>query len=124
MDCNGAGLGPLSWRGVGEARAAGLRQVLHVGAHGLLLALNVLHQLFERPRRALISSTRVVERLNLAGDLIDLAALRILLGLNLLLHGVEVDGHSVDGVGALLDEILHDAHALVVGLLEAGDGVL
>ncbi len=32
--------------------------------------------------------------------------------------------HPVDGVGALLDEVLHDAHALVVGLLEAGDGVL
>ncbi len=34
------------------------------------------------------------------------------------------DCHLVDGVGALLDEILHDAHALVVRLLEASDRVL
>ena len=66
----------------------------------------------------------VVQRLDLPGDLVDLSALRLLLGLHLLVQGVDGDGHLVDGVGALLDEVLHDAHALVVGLLKACDGVL
>ena len=43
---------------------------------------------------------------------------------HLLLQVVHVGRHLVDGVGALLDEVLHDAHALVVGLLEARDGIL
>ena len=47
-----------------------------------------------------------------------------LLGLHLFLQAFDDDAHLVDGVGALLDEILHDAHALVVGLLQARDGVL
>ena len=42
----------------------------------------------------------------------------------LLLQAADGDGHLVDGVGGLLDEVLEDAHALVVGLLEARDGVL
>jgi hypothetical protein len=37
---------------------------------------------------------------------------------------VDGDRHSVHGVGSLLDEIFHHAHALVVGLLKARDGVL
>jgi hypothetical protein len=37
------------------------------------------------------------------------------------IHG---EGHFVDRVGILLDQVLEDAHALVVGLLEPGDGLL
>ena len=40
------------------------------------------------------------------------------------MKGVDGDRHLIDGVGALLDEVFHDAHALVVGLLKAGDCVL
>src|SRR5260370_42003265 len=40
------------------------------------------------------------------------------------MKGVDGDRHLIDRVGALLDEVFHDAHALVVGLLEAGDRVL
>ena len=107
-----------------RASTAGLRLILHVGVDGLLLALNVLYQLLERPEAGLDFVNGVVEGLDLAGDLIDLSGLRLLLGLHLLMQRVDGDGHSVDGVGALLDEVLHDAHALVVGLLEAGNGVL
>ncbi len=96
----------------------------HVGAHRLLLALNILHQLLETCETRLHLVERIVHGLNLAGDLIELAVLHVLLGLHLRLQGLHVDGHLVDGVGALRDEILHDAHALVVGLLEAGYGVL
>ena len=34
------------------------------------------------------------------------------------------NGHFIDGVGALLDEVFDDAHALVIGLLQPGDCVL
>ncbi len=66
----------------------------------------------------------VVHGLNLAGDLVDLVVLRVLLLQHLLLQIVHVGRHLVDRIGALLDEILHDAHALVIGLLETGDGIL
>jgi hypothetical protein len=46
------------------------------------------------------------------------------LGLHLVVKCIEGDGHLVDGVRALLDEIFHDSHALVVRLLETGNGVL
>ena len=48
----------------------------------------------------------------------------LLLSLHLFLQAFDDCAHLIDGVGALLDEILHDTHALVVGLLQAGDGVL
>ena len=118
---------PVRLTGHGSGRGSSrlrLRHVLHVGVHGLLLALNVLHQLLQRAEARLDLVDRVVERLDLAGDLVDLAVLRLLLGLHLFLQTVERDGHLVDGVGALLDEVLHDAHALVVGLLQARDRVL
>ena len=96
----------------------------HAGAHRLLLVLDILGQLFKTAETGFELVERVVEGLDLAGDLIDLGALRFLLGLHLLLYGVQIGGHLVDGVGALLDEVLHDAHAFVVGLLQPGDGVL
>jgi len=43
---------------------------------------------------------------------------------NLLLHGVDGGRHLVDRICALLDEVLEDSHALVIGLLEASDGGL
>ena len=62
--------------------------------------------------------------MNLAGELVGFAGLRFLLGLHLFLQVFDDAAHLVDRVGALLDEVLHDAHALVVGLLQARDGIL
>ena len=52
-----------------------LREVLHVCAHGLLLALDVLHEFFEAVEAGLHLVERVIHGLDLAGDLIDLAVL-------------------------------------------------
>jgi hypothetical protein len=90
----------------------------------LLLALHGLHEFFESAKAGLDLVERVVERLNLAGDLIDLRTLRLLLGLHLLLQCAQIGRHLVDGVGALLDEALQDAHTFVVGLLQTGESIL
>jgi hypothetical protein len=90
----------------------------------LLLALHGLHEFLESAKAGLDLVERVVERLNLAGDLIDLRTLRVLLGLHLLLQCAEIGCHLVDGVGALLDEALKDAHTFVVGLLQTGESIL
>src|SRR6266700_7870692 len=82
----GGGLSFLAWGrrwrrcgqvgGVGGGCCAGGRgcagwgHVLHVGAHRLLLTLNVLHQLLETGEAGLHLVERIVHGLNLAGDLV------------------------------------------------------
>src|ERR1700692_1976222 len=74
-------------RGRGWGCATCSWRVLHVGAHGLLLALDVLHQLLERAEARLDLVDGVVQRLDLSGELVDLPTLRVLLGLKLLVQG-------------------------------------
>jgi hypothetical protein len=88
----------------------------------LLGGLDVLEELLEAGHAGFGLIEGVVEGLNLGGDLVELAGLGI--ALNLALEGVHVEAHAIDGVGGLLDEILEDAHALVVGLSKACNGVL
>ena len=52
------------------------------------------------------------------------AVVCLLAGGDLFLQSLDVAGHPVDGVGTLLDKIFHNAHPLVIRLLETGDGVL
>ena len=61
---------------------------------------------------------RVVERLDLAGDGVQFAVAGLALRIDLLLQGVDGDGHLVDVVGGLLDQVLDDAEAPVEGGLE------
>ena len=91
--------------------------------HGLLLVLDVVHDLLEAHHAGTDLVEGIVEGLDLSGDLIGAGGLSRGLGGELLLQGVHVDGEAVDGVGGLLDEVFEDAHALVVGLLEAGYSV-
>ena len=86
--------------------------------------LEVLKGLLDAVHARLDLVDGVVEGADLAGDLVDFAAGGVGLGAHAFLQGVDGEGQLVDGVGALLDEVLEDAHALVVGLLEAGYGVL
>jgi hypothetical protein len=90
----------------------------------LLGGLDVLEELLEAGHAGFGLIEGVVEGLNLGGDLVELAGLGIALKLHLALEGVHVEAHAIDGVGGLLDEILEDAHALVVGLSKACNGVL
>jgi hypothetical protein len=59
----------------------------------------------------------VVERLDLAGDLVDAPGAILLLFVEGSLQLIDRGGYFVGGVGVLLEQILHDAHALVEGLL-------
>jgi len=118
--------GGLGW-GAGGRRsgcAGGLGQAVQDGDDGLLLALDVVEDLLHAGHAGLEFVEGVVERLDLAGDLVGFCREGVLAVLHLELHAVDGDGHLVDGVGGLLDEVLENAHALVVGLLEACDGVL
>ena len=74
-------------------------------------------RLFEAVHARLHLVERIVEGLDLAGNRVYLRALGVLSGGKLFLQRVHVDGHAVDGVGGLLDEVLEDAHALIVRLL-------
>ncbi len=74
--------------------------------------------------RALISSSESLRAWTWPETVSTLAPWAAWLAASCLLQRVHVDGHAVDGVGGLLDEVLEDAHALVVGLLEARDGIL
>ena len=99
-------------------------EVLQGGVDGLLLVLHGFHSFFQVVKAGLDLVERVVEGLHLAGELVELGVGGVVLRAHLLLEGVDGDRHLVDRIGALLDEVLEDAHALVVGLLEAGDGGL
>jgi hypothetical protein len=67
---------------------------------------------------------RVVQRLDLRGELIDLAAVVCGQTLHLVLQVVDRSIHLVDAVGALLDEVFHHPHVHVDGLLQARHLVL
>ena len=92
-------------RGLARWLPAVLGQVLERGVDVLRGALNVGHGFFESSHAGLDLVERVVQRLDLAGDCIDLGAFRSLLGGELLLQRVHVDGEPVDRVGGLLDEV-------------------
>ena len=62
--------------------------------------------------------------MNLPGHLFGLGGGCVLDVLHLQAHAIHGDGHLVDRIGSLLDQALERAHALVVGLLQARDGVL
>jgi hypothetical protein len=99
-------------------------EILQGGVDGLLLVLDGLHGFFQVVEACLDLVERVAEGLHLAGELVELGAGGIVLCANLLLHGVDGGRHLVDRICALLDEVLEDSHALVIGLLEASDGGL
>jgi hypothetical protein len=101
-----------------------LGEILQGGVDRLLLVLDGFHGFFQVVEACLDLVERVAEGLHLAGELVELGVGQVVLGADLLLQGVDGDRHLVDRIGALLDEVLEDAHALVVGLLEAGDGGL
>ena len=63
---------------------------------------------------------RVVERLDLAAELVDAPGGVGLLLLQRVLQGAKNDGDFVDRVGIVLDQVLHDAHALVEAALHGG----
>ena len=65
-----------------------------------------------------------MQRLDLAGELVDLAVVVGGQALHLVLQVVDRGVHLVDAVGALLDEVLHHAHVHVDGLLKARHLVL
>ena len=65
-----------------------------------------------------------MQRLNLAGNLIELAAVVRGETLHLVLQVGDRRIHFVDAVGALLDKVLHHSHVHVVGLLHARNLVL
>ncbi len=84
---------------------------------GLLCRRHVLELLAQLGEADLEFVHGVVQRLNLAGDLVDLPGAILLLFVDGGLETVDRGGHFVGGIGVLLEQVLHDAHALVKGLL-------
>ena len=62
----------------------------------------------------------VVQRLDLPGELIDLATCVSLLLLQSVLQARERRSDFVDSIGVLLHQVLHHAHALVEAALHGG----
>ena len=83
----------------------------------LLLVLDVVELLAGLGKARLELVDGVVEGLNLTGDLVDLALGVGVLLLTGLLHGLQRLGELVHVVGTVLNQVLHDAHALIEGLL-------
>ncbi len=88
--------------------------------HGLLRRLHILELLAQLGEADLELVHGVVQRLNLAGDLVDVPGAILLLFVEGSLQLVDGGGYFVGGVGVLLEQIFHDAHALVEGLLHLG----
>jgi len=77
----------------------------------------------------LVDDARHVLGLDLAHDrlrgaVVNLRGAILLLFIDGSLQAVNRGGYFVGGVGVLLEQILHDAHALVKGLLHLGDLLL
>ncbi len=96
--------------------------------HGLLRRLHVLESLAQLGEADFEFVHGVVQRLNLAGDLVDLCGAILLLFVDGSLQLADGGAHFIGGVGVVLEQILHDAHALVKGshhrghlLLQLGD---
>ena len=86
-------------------------------AQTLLRRLHIFELLADFGQAHLQFIHGVVERLDLAGKLVDLRAAFALLLLQRCLQPVQSIRHFIDRVGVLLDQILHDAHALVEAAL-------
>ena len=81
--------------------------------HGLLGRLHILELLAELGEAHLELVHGVIQRLNLSGNLVDLPGAILLLFVDGSLQPVDGDAHLIGDVGILLEQILHDAHALV-----------
>ena len=98
---------------------------LEGGGDGLLLALDGLKGLLHCVQPGLDLVERVVERLHLVGDLVELCRWRLPAGCcSAFCKVFDRERHLVDGVGGLLHQIGKDAHALVGRLLQVCDGGL
>ena len=84
----------------------------------LQLRLQILNRLVELGDARLQLVDRIVQRLHLAGDGIQLAAARFALRVDLLLQSVHGRGHLVGVVRGLLDQVLQHAETGVQGGLE------
>jgi hypothetical protein len=86
----------------------------------LLGRLHVLELFADFGEARLEFVERVVERLDLTGELVDVRGGISLLFLQGGLQASDGGGHFVDRVGILLDQVFHDAHALVEAALHGG----
>jgi len=84
----------------------------------LQLSLQILYRFIQLGNARLELVEGVVQRLHLAGDGIQLTVARLALRVNLLLQGVDSDGHLVGVVGGLFHQVLQDAEAAIQGGLE------
>jgi hypothetical protein len=79
----------------------------------LQLGLQVLYRFIQLGNAGLQLVDRVVQRLHLAGDGVQLAVARLALRVDLLLQGVDGRGHLVGVVRGLLHQVLQDAEAAI-----------
>ena len=89
-------------------------------SQALLGRLHILELLADFRQASFKFVERVVQRLDLAGELVNVGRRVSLLFLQRALQGGDRDSNFVDRVGVLLDQIFHDTHALIEAALHGG----